>query len=90
MATITIPSESAISVRRPKGSRVKFVNQSSVDVYMDSDPGLLNSVVPVTIPNSASLNGTRLAANGGETQFDNYPGVMWFRALSYTSIQVQP
>lgn len=80
-----IPSDVAIRIRRPQGASVTLINQSAIDVYFDAEPGRLNASAPGTTP-----NGTKLAANGGEKEFENFPGSMWFRAIANTSIEVQP
>jgi hypothetical protein len=50
------------------------------------EPARLNS----SFPGVAPLAGTKLAANGGEKQFFNFPkGGVWFRATTATSIEVQ-
>jgi hypothetical protein len=83
---VTVPTESAIRVSRPEGSTVTFINQSAVNVYMDYEAGRLNSSTPLVEP----MNGTKLAANGGEKEFKNFPrGGVWLRAAAYTSIEVQ-
>jgi hypothetical protein len=85
MPLVTVPTESAIRVCRTPGSDVVFVNQSTIDVYFDMEPGRLNST-----PVGSTPSGTKLAANGGEKQFQNFPsGGVWFRAAAYTSIEVQ-
>lgn len=86
MPLVTVPTESAIRVMRPQGSTVTFINQSAINVYMDYEPGRLNSSQPGIEP----LNGTKLAANGGEKEFKNFPCTgIWLRAAVYTSIEVQ-
>lgn len=86
MPLVSVPIESAIRVLREPGSDVTFINQSSIDVYFDMEPARLNS----SFPGVAPLAGTKLAANGGEKQFINFPkGGVWFRATTATSIEVQ-
>lgn len=85
MPLLSISSDTAVRVRRNNGSSVTFINQSAVDVYFDVEPARLNSSAPGAIP-----SGTKLAANGGEKEFENFPGSMWFRATANTTIEVQP
>lgn len=85
MPPLLVSSDVAVRIRRNAGSSVTFINQSNVDVYFDIEPMRLNSTAPGVTP-----NGTKLAANGGEKEVDNFPGSMWFRAVSSTSIEVQP
>jgi hypothetical protein len=85
MPFLIVSSDIAVKVWRPKGSNVTLINQSGVDVFFDREPSRLNATAPGTVP-----NGSKLAANGGEKEFDNWPGAMWFRAISNTTIEVQP
>lgn len=80
-----VPSDIAAPVRRTKGSTVTFVNQSATDVYVDSDYQRLNATVQGAAP-----DGTKLAANGGQLQVTDYPGLLWVRAATQTTIEVQP
>lgn len=82
---IIVPADIAAPIRRAKGSTVTFVNQSATDVYFDSDYQRLNASVAGSTP-----DGTKLAANGGQIQATDYPGLLWFRAATQTTIEVQP
>jgi hypothetical protein len=85
MARLLIPADRAIPVRRAVGSTVTFVNQKTVDVYLDSDYNRLNAALPGTAP-----DGTKLAASGGQVQITNYPGVFFLRSATDTEVEVQP
>jgi hypothetical protein len=82
---LQIPTDYAVPVRRAPGATVTFINQSAVDVYFDRDPNRLNSVKTGDTP-----DGTKLAANGGQLQWAQFPGTLWFRAAAATTIEVQP
>lgn len=85
MPVVMVSSDVAIKVWRPKGASVTLINQSTVDVYFDREPGRLNASAPGSTP-----SGTKLAANGGEKEFRDWPGSMYFRSISNTTIEVQP
>lgn len=88
MALLLVDNITAVHLtrRRDIGCAVTILNQSSVDVYYDTEPGRLNASVSGVIP-----SGTLLAANGGEKEFTNFPrNGLWFRAASKTTIEVQP
>lgn len=85
MPILIVPTESAVPVRRPRGQQLVIVNQSTVNVYFDEEPQRLNASTPLVEP----MEGTKLAANGGEYTWTLFPGVMWFRAPTYTQIEVQ-
>jgi hypothetical protein len=83
---------SATPLRRPKGSQVTLVNTSNVVVYFDINQNYLNSFAPGSVPNTAFLPA---AAAGppvvpGSVQFDDFPGVIWTRSVTQTTIQVYP
>lgn len=82
---MVIPADRAIAIRRPKGSTVTLVNQSAVNVFIDSDYNRLNASLAGAIP-----SGTLLAAAGGQVQITDYPGVYYARAAVETTLEVQP
>lgn len=85
MATHFVDVNTATAIRRTQGSQITLVNQNAVDVYVDFNKDRLNASAPGVVP-----AGTKLAANTGQIQFDNFPGLLWTRAVSSTSIEVQP
>jgi hypothetical protein len=86
MAEFSVPSGKAKAVRRQAGITITFVNQSTTtDVYFDRQEERLDRTVTGSVP-----NGTQLAKNGGQLQWPNFPGVLWFRAASDTTIEVTP
>lgn len=82
---LQVPNDYAVPVRRTPGATVTFINQSAVDVYFDRDPNRLNACLPAAVP-----DGTKLVAAGGQLQWANFPGTLWFRAAAQTTIEVQP
>ena len=85
MPQFQVDSLSAVPLRRRFGVQVTLVNQSAVDVYMDKEPNRLNTTQPGTPPSC-----TKIAANGGQVQFQPYEREMWFRAAFPTTLEVQP
>ena len=85
MAKISVPALKAVAVRREAGITITFVNQSATDVYFDRQEERLDRTLAGSVP-----DGTLLAKNGGQLQWPNFPGVLWFRAASDTSIEVTP
>lgn len=85
MANFNVDDENAVAFRRRAGGTVTFVNQLAVDVYMDRDPQGLNASAVGAVP-----SGMKIAAAGGQLQYPNFPGVLWFRAASKTKIAVVP
>lgn len=85
MATHFVDVNTATAIRRTVGAQVTLINQNAVDVYFDFNKDRLNASAPGTVP-----AGTKLAANTGQIQIDSFPGVLWTRAVSATSIEVQP
>lgn len=86
MAKFSVPSAKAVAVRRQPGITITFVNQSAtVDVYFDRQEERLNRTLDGAVP-----DGTLLAKNGGQLQWPNFPGLLWFRAQSDTTIEVTP
>jgi hypothetical protein len=85
MAFHIVDALTATPIRRQKGSQVTLVNQLAVDVYFDFNRERLNASAPGVVP-----AGTKLVATTGSIQIDNFPGVVWTRAVSQTSIEVQP
>lgn len=84
MPAFQVDSISAVPLRRRKGSQVTLVNQSATDVFMDTEPNRLNTTNPGVAP-----SGTKIANSGGQVQFQPYPGEMWFRAATPTTLEVQ-
>ena len=85
MAKFQVDDDKAVALRRRAGITVTLVNQSATDVYLNRDPDRLNTTVTGAVP-----PGMQLAKNGGQLQYPNFPGVLWFRAASKTSIEVVP
>jgi hypothetical protein len=85
MAKFNVSAVKAAAVRRPAGITITFVNQSATDVYFDREEGRLLKTVAGAVP-----DGTLLAKNGGQLQWPNFPGVLWFRAATTTTIEVTP
>jgi hypothetical protein len=75
----------ATPVRRTQGAQVTLINQQPVDVYFDFNKDRLNASAPGVVP-----DGTKIAASTGQIQLDNFPGVVWTRAVAATFIEVQP
>jgi hypothetical protein len=80
-----VDDTNAVALRRQPGITVTLVNQSAVDVYFDRVPDTLNKTVTGAVP-----DGLKLAANGGQLQWPNFPGTLWFRAASKTEVKVTP
>jgi hypothetical protein len=85
MATLNIDDQNAVALRRKAGITITLVNQSATDVYLDRAPDRLNASVTGAVP-----AGIKLAKTGGQLQWPNFPGVLWFRAATKTSIEVVP
>jgi len=85
MANFVVDDEKPVALRRPAGITIQMVNQNAVDVYFSAEREEL-----VTTPTGAVPNGLQLAKAGGQLQYPNFPGVLWFRAAAKTSIQVVP
>lgn len=82
---VIVSTDRANLIRRPAGSTVTFVNQSAVDVYVDSDPARLNASVAGGTP-----SGIKIAATGGQVQISDFPGFIYARAATATTIDVLP
>lgn len=85
MAKFNVDDENAVALRRKIGITVTFVNQGATDVYVDRFPERLNATLKGAVP-----QGMKIANGGGQLQWPNFPGVLWFRAASKTSIEVVP
>lgn len=85
MAKFSVPASKAVAVRRQPGITITFVNQSATDVYFDRQEERLDRTLAGAVP-----DGTLLAKSGGQLQWPNFPGVLWFRAQTDTSIEVTP
>lgn len=85
MPQFFIPIENAIAIRRKKGVTLTLQNLSATDVYLNNDPGVLNSTPPGSVP-----SGLKLAANTGFIQMQNFPGLIWARSAVATSIVTDP
>ena len=73
-------------IRRPPGANVLMVNQTTVDIYFSNDYNVLAIAAPGNVPSA----GVKIAANGGQFAWEKYPGVVYFRAVSDTFINVEP
>jgi hypothetical protein len=84
-----VDSVTAVPLRRPVGVQVSLFNTSAVAVFFDSNQNSLNSTpvgsAPVGNPLPAAAAGV-----AGFVQIDSFPGVMWFRSATPTTIQVFP
>lgn len=80
-----VTSDIPRAIRRPPGSTVTFVNQSVTDVYFDADWGRIAQGLQGSVP-----TGTKIANGGGQVQWSSFPGVMYVRAVTPTSLEVQP
>ena len=85
MATVQIDDDTAIALRRKPGITVTLVNQSATDVYFSREPDKLNRSKKGAVP-----AGMKLAATTGQLRYPNFPGVIWLRAATQTSIEVVP
>lgn len=85
MAKFRVSDVQAVAIRRAAGITVTFVNQSTVDVYLDKSQERLNRTLVGAVP-----QGTLLAKNGGQLQWPNFPGVLWSRAATATQIEILP
>jgi hypothetical protein len=85
MAKFNVDDENAVALRRKEGISVTLINQSTVDVYMSRENSTLNLSAIGSVP-----DGMKLAASGGQLQWPAFPGVLWFRAASKTTIEVVP
>ena len=85
MATFRVDDENAVALRRKAGIAITLINQSAVDVYMSREPAQLNASATGATP-----AGAKLAASGGQLQDPTFPGELWFRAASKTTIEVIP
>lgn len=84
MAKIVVPNDKAIAVRRKAGATVTFLNKSAVSVYYSREEDQLNTVAPGAVP-----EGTELAA-ADQLQWPSFPGTVWFRAATQTTLDVVP
>lgn len=80
-----VPSGPAAVIRRTKGATVNLVNQTAVDVYFDTDAKRLNASVEGAVP-----SGTKIAATTGEATWAYFPGEVYVRAATQTTLEVQP
>lgn len=85
MAKFNVDDGNANALRRKAGIAVTLINQSAVDVYMSRESAQLNATPKGSVP-----KGMKLAAAGGQLQWPTFPGELWFRAVSKTSIEVVP
>lgn len=85
MAKFNVDDENAVALRRKAGITVTFVNQSATDVYVDRSADRLNATLTGAVP-----DGMKIANGGGQLQWPNFPGTLWFRAAAKTSIEVVP
>jgi len=89
MAQFQVDVNTATALRRPVGMQVTIVNNSAVVAYFDRNENYINSTSPGAVPNGIPVPA---AAGGvpGSIQIDNFPGVVWFRAVTPTVLQVYP
>jgi len=80
-----IPADQACAIRRRKGITITFVNQSTIDVYVDDEPARLNQSAVGAVP-----SGTKIINGGGELQVSQFKGIIWARAATQTTLEVQP
>lgn len=80
-----VTSDIPRAIRRQPGATVTFVNQTATDVYFDNDWGRIAQGLQGSVP-----TGTKIAANGGQVQWSAYPGVMYVRSATPTTLEVQP
>jgi hypothetical protein len=73
------------AIRRRAGTNITFINQGTVDIYFDNDFGRLAASVAGVVP-----SGTKIANSGGQVQFSAFPGIVYVRAISPTTLEVQP
>lgn len=85
MSAHFVDANTATPLRRQIGSQVTLVNQLAVDVYFERNENRINATAPGVVP-----NGIKLSATNGSIQIDNFPGVIWTRAVSATTIEVYP
>lgn len=85
MATFNVDDQTAVALRRREGITITLVNQSATDVYFSRERDEL-----ITTPTGTVPKGLKLAAAGGQLQYPNFPGVLWFRAAAKTSIKAVP
>ena len=85
MAQFNVDNVSAVAYRTKAGVTITLVNQSATDVYLDRVPDRLNTSAIGAVP-----AGIKLANGGGQLQWPNFPGTLWFRAAAKTSIEVVP
>ena len=82
-----VGSTRATLIKRGVTTSVLLVNQSATDVYLDSSANQLMAVAPAVVPTV----GIKLAANGGQVQWQPYVGSeIWGRAVADTFIELQP
>jgi hypothetical protein len=82
-----VNADTAVAIRRAPGTTVTLINNSATDVYIDTNPNRLNATLQGVVP-----SGTKLAATGGQIQIASFfnSGVVYARAVSQTTIEVQP
>jgi hypothetical protein len=85
MSQFNVDDISAVAYRTKAGVTITLVNQSATDVYLDRVPDRLNRSAIGAVP-----SGIKLANGGGQLQWPNFPGTLWFRAATKTSIEVVP
>lgn len=83
MAKFNVDDEQAVALRRKKGSTVTITNPNATDVYVNRSPERLNRTLKGAVP-----QGMPIAHGGGQLQWPNFPGSLWFRAATKTSVEV--
>ena len=82
---VLVDDARAVAIRRSKEQTVNFINESAVDVYYDTDAMRLNASALGAVP-----SGTKIAASGGTVGWSSFPGVVWVRAATKTTLEVTP
>lgn len=85
MATFNVDDTQAVALRRKAGSTITLVNQGATDVYVSREPDRLNTTLTGAVP-----PGMKIVNGGGQLQWPNFPGTLWFRAAAKTTIEVVP
>lgn len=83
MSVQIVKADTPVAIRRKPGSTVTFNNYSAVDVYVSNDRSQLAASLPGVAP-----SGTKLAATTGSLQVVNFPGVVWARSATDTTIEI--
>ena len=84
---LLVRDDAPTPIRRRPGSNVTLVNQSAVDVYIDSDYNRIMASATGAIP-----AGTQIINGGGQAVWSGYlqDGVIWVRSATPTTVEVIP